>query len=70
MMLLQSSPEEIVEFIKEIELNKSEIKNALMECSVYMESIDYGTLLNMPLVDRDLLVKTYNKKVKKQNEKH
>ncbi|AGC35206.1 Uncharacterised protein [Escherichia coli] len=69
-MLLQSSPEEIQEVLKEIELNKSEIKNALMECSVYMDNIDYGTLLNMPLIDRDLLVKSFNKKIKKQNEKH
>lgn len=69
-MLLQSSPEEIQEILKEIELNKSEIKNALMECSVYMESMDYGTLLNMPLSDRNLLVKAFNKKIKKQNEKH
>ncbi|OTE92449.1 hypothetical protein E0J33_12800 [Escherichia coli] len=58
------------EVLKEIELNKSEIKNALMECSVYMDNIDYGTLLNMPLIDRDLLVKSFNKKIKKQNEKH
>lgn len=69
-MLLQSSPEEIQEVLKEIELNKLEIKNALMECSVYMDNIDYGTLLNMPLIDRDLLVKSFNKKIKKQNEKH
>lgn len=69
-MLLQSTPEEIQEVIREIELNKSEIKNALMECSVYMDNIDYGTLLNMPLIDRDLLVKSFNKKIKKQNEKH
>ncbi|WAE77186.1 hypothetical protein vBEcoMphAPEC6_01645 [Escherichia phage ph0011] len=69
-MLLQSTPEEIQEVIREIELNKSEIKQALMECSVYMDNIDYGTLLNMPLIDRDLLVKSFNKKIKKQNEKH
>ena len=69
-MLLQSSPEEIQEVLKEFELNKSDIKTALMECSVYMESVDYGTLLNMPLIDRDLLVKSFNKKIKKQNEKH
>lgn len=69
MTLLQSTPEEIQEFLKEIELNKKEIKEALMECAVNMDNIDYGTLLNMPVIDRNLLVKSFNKKIKKLNGK-
>ena len=40
-----------------------------MEVSVYIENTTYETLLNMPVTDRDLLVKQYNKKVKKENKK-
>ncbi|EON7637207.1 hypothetical protein VWH97_07425 [Escherichia coli O157] len=53
-----------------MELNKSDIKNALMDAAVYVDNVDYATLLNMPVNDRDMLIKAYNKKVKKMNEKH
>lgn len=58
-----------MEFLKELELNKSELKAALMEAAVYVDNTDYPTLLNMPVTERDLLIKAYNKKIKKQNEK-
>lgn len=52
-----------------MQLNVKEIKSALMEASVYIETTSYEMLLNMPVTERDLMVKMYNKKVKKQNEK-
>lgn len=53
-----------------MELNQKEIKQALMEASVYIDNTSYEMLLNMPVTERDMLVRAYNKKVKKQNEKH
>lgn len=55
--------------IADLRLNCEDIKNGLMEVSVYIENTTYEMLLNMPVTDRDLLVKQYNKKVKKENKK-
>lgn len=52
-----------------MDLNKQEIKSALMEASVYIDNTTYEMLLNMPVTERDLMVKMYNKKIKRQNEK-
>lgn len=41
-----------------------------MEASVYIDNTTYEMLLNMPVTERDLMVKMYNKKIKKQNENH
>lgn len=55
--------------IADLRMNCEDIKNGLMEVSVYIENTSYEILLNMPVTDRDLLVKQYNKKVKKENSK-
>ncbi|AFC21692.1 hypothetical protein GAP32_242 [Cronobacter phage vB_CsaM_GAP32] len=55
--------------IADLRLNCEDIKSGLMEVSVYIENTSYEMLLNMPVTDRDLLVKQYNKKVKKENKK-
>jgi hypothetical protein len=55
--------------IADLRLNSEDIKNGLMEVSVYIENTTYEMLLNMPVTDRDLLVKQYNKKVKKENKR-
>lgn len=55
--------------IADLRMNCEDIKNGLMEVSVYIENTSYEILLNMPVTDRDLLVKQYNKKVKKENKK-
>ncbi|BEH88386.1 hypothetical protein [Klebsiella phage phiKp_21] len=39
-----------------------------MEAAVYIDNTSYEMLLNMPVTERDLMVKAYNKKVRKQNE--
>ena len=53
--------------IADLHFNCEEIKNGLMEISVYITNTSYEMLLNMPVTDRDLMVKQYNKKVKKEN---
>ena len=53
--------------IAELRLNSEDIKNGLMEVSVYITNTSYEMLLNMPVTERDLLVKQYNKKIKKEN---
>lgn len=40
-----------------------------MDASVHISTTSYEMLLNMPVTDRDLMVKAYNKKVKKENGK-
>lgn len=40
-----------------------------MEAAVYIENTSYEMLLNMPVTERDLMVKKYNNKIKKQNGK-
>lgn len=53
--------------IADLKMNCEDIKNGLLEVSVYIGNTSYEMLLNMPVTDRDLLVKQYNKKVKKEN---
>lgn len=50
-------------------MNCEEIKTSLMEVSVYIPNTTYEMLLNMPVTDRDLMVKQYNKKIKRENKK-
>ncbi|UYE98674.1 hypothetical protein XbC2_245 [Xanthomonas phage XbC2] len=59
--------QETMQEIADLRLNCEEIKNGLMEVAVYITNTSYEMLLNMPVTDRDLLVKQYNKKVKKEN---
>jgi len=59
--------QETMQEIADLRLNCEEIKNGLMEVSVYITNTSYEMLLNMPVTDRDLMVKQYNKKVKKEN---
>lgn len=51
----------------ELRMNCDEIKGSLMDMAVYIDCTSYEMLLNMPVTDRDLLVRSYNRKVKKQN---
>lgn len=55
-----------MKFLAELKFNCEEIKSNLMDITVYIENISYEILLNMPVQDRDLLVRSYNKKIKKQ----
>jgi hypothetical protein len=59
-----------MEHISELRFNSEEIKNSLMEIAVHIPNTNYETLLNMPVTDRDLMVKQYNKKVKRENKKN
>ncbi len=59
--------QETKEELADLHFNCEEIKNGLMEVAVYIPGTSYEMLLNMPVTDRDLLVKQYNKKVKKEN---
>ena len=52
-----------------MELNIQEIKTSLIEAALYIDNTSYEMLLNMPVTERDLMVKLHNKKIRKQNEK-
>ncbi|AQW88772.1 hypothetical protein pEaSNUABM50_00243 [Erwinia phage pEa_SNUABM_50] len=55
--------------ISELRFNCEEIKNSLMEVAVHIPNTSYEMLLNMPVNDKDLMVKQYNKKIKRENKK-
>ncbi|EBS4516346.1 hypothetical protein DQT32_02815 [Salmonella enterica subsp. enterica serovar Braenderup] len=59
-----------MEHISELRFNSEEIKSSLMEVAVHIPNTSYEILLNMPVTDRDLMVKQYNKKVKRENKKN
>lgn len=67
--MIVSSPTEIGEAIADLKFNTEQIKENVMDASVHIATTSYEMLLNMPVTDRDLMVKAYNKKVKKENGK-
>lgn len=56
-----------MEYLGNLELNRAEIKEHLSSIVVNVNNISYEMILNMPVTDRDIIVKSYNTKIKKEN---
>lgn len=54
--------------IQDMELNQNEIIDSLVTASVYIPNTSYEMLLNMPVTEKNQLIKAYNKKAKKESE--
>lgn len=56
-----------MEYFKELSTNKEIIRKNISNMVVYMGNISYDIALNMPCVDRDTLIRSYNRMIEKQN---
>lgn len=68
MKLLYSSPDEIMEFIKELRDNEKIIKKQITDMLLYIDNMTYVELLNMPTDMRELIARGHNAKMEKQKQ--
>lgn len=56
-----------MDYFKELSTNKEIIRKNIANMTVYMDNMHWDLALNMPSIDRDTLIRSYNRKVEKQN---
>ncbi|AUS03016.1 hypothetical protein NVP2275O_435 [Vibrio phage 2.275.O._10N.286.54.E11] len=61
-----STPEEVQEHLKELDLNQKEIRKNLAEMLIHINNMDYNQLWTMPLPDRSMILNRHNKHIERQ----
>ena len=50
----------------DLKIAQEDLKMFLCDMSITIDGLSYEVVLNMPINDRDLMIKAHNKKIKKQ----